>query len=301
MAVTDPYFRFPLSALTYGDRASACLNAIIDYSVVSAGVGSRISNPKEYEALAVTHALPDPPSKRQAEEWMAYQDACVGKGQTSVIATCWRTLHRHYREMIAHASNYPKSALVTMKAKWVWNALDTALQEEGLPARSPNPGWLTWREFRVLCAVLSVIGQKPYAWGSTNTLLHRVCGYTAASSFKGKEPAAHCPRLTRWMLETTLNRLEELRFFMRVRVSRSPTGRGGRTAYTIRHPSREALVIELRTSLFATVADNRKADHRLWTQEGIPTPNAASNPIISKFSPQVGYNPTPSYNYAGDK
>ena len=39
MPVTDPYFRFPLGALSWGGSAIQALAAIIDYSVVSAGIG----------------------------------------------------------------------------------------------------------------------------------------------------------------------------------------------------------------------------------------------------------------------
>lgn len=295
MAVTDPYFRFPLSALTYGETSLHCMHIILDHSIFSAGVGARTLKPADHEALAAACALPNPPRREHEDDWTAYLDVCVGAQLTQAHVGDWQSIKTGYEMLHKHTSELPKSALVTINAKWVWNALDTARMEAGQPTLHENAGYLSWREFRVLCAVLSVIGAKPYAWVSTNTLLHRVCGYTAASSFKGKEPAAHCPRLTRWMLETTLNRLEELRFFLRVRVSRSPTGRGGRTAYSIRHPSREALVIELRTSLFATVADNRKADHQLWTQGVGAQSKWASSPIISKFSPQVGFNSPTNY------
>lgn len=283
MATTDPYFRFPLSALTYGETSLQCMGIILDHAILSAGVGARTLNPKEHEALAAAHALPNPPSKAKAEDWKAYLDVCVGSQLTRATVANWEAIRSGYEKLLQHTSALPKSALVTINAKWVWNALDTAYMEAGRSPLHENAGYLSWREFRVLCAVLSVIGQKQYAWVSTNTLQHRVCGYTGASSFKGKEPAAHCPRLSRWMLGATLNRLEELGFFLRVRISRSPTGRGGRTACSIRHKNREALVLELRTSLFATVADNRKADHQLWTQ-GVGAPSKwASSPIISKF------------------
>ncbi|WP_038169741.1 hypothetical protein [Verrucomicrobium sp. BvORR106] len=275
MAKTDPYFRFPLSALTYGSLPSECLAAIIDYSVVSAGIGAEQGDNDAYADLVDANPLPDPPTEEEMYHDTWYGNVCAGALLTEVEIGDWRGAKDRYFEVSGHCRGFPKSALVTIKAAWVWDALETALREEGKEPRNGTPGgWVTWREFRVLCAVLSVIGAKSFAWASTNTFLHRVCGYTSAlARSQTKLPnLEHCQPLTRWMLEGTLNRLEELRFFLRVRISKSPTGRGGRTAYSIRHESREALIKEIRTPKYSKTGDYRKADYNLWTQNSVPVP-----------------------------
>lgn len=264
MSASDPYFRFPLSALAYGKSPSEALDVIICYSVVSAGIGARQTDEDAFAALAAKNSLSGEPD--EDAEFDSYEVICAGASLTNVTVKDWRSTYRCYQALVEHSRLFPKSALVTIKAKWVWDTLNTALEEEEKPARNETHGWMTWREFRVLCAVLSVIGKKSFAWASTATLLHRVCGFTAAASMQGRQTAPHCPPLTRWMLESTLDRLEELRYYLRVRISKSPTGRGGRTAYSIRHADRAALVTELRTPKFARASDNRKADHALWMQ-----------------------------------
>lgn len=279
MPVTDPYFRFPLGALSWGGSAIQALAAIIDYSVVSAGIAAEKGNPEMFAMFSMSVELPDPPQGDQPDEMAWYQYVGIGAEMTRTTVPKWRKALKAYLQVSQYIeANFPRSALVTIKAPWVLDALNTAWETAGLPGSSNRTGWITWREFRVLCAVLSVIGEKPYAWISTATLRHRVCGYTSAISMQGQEPPPHCPRLTRWMLEATLARLEELNFFLRVRVSGSPTGRGGRTAYSIRHEKREDLVKLLCTPRYASSAARRNEDHLLLKKHQQDPPAMATSP-----------------------
>lgn len=262
MAASDPYFRFPLSMLALSRTPEQILDAIACYGVVSAGIGAA-ENEDTFYRIAGENPLDDEPKTDEYGWWLR---VCAGAYLTKVTVHDWRRAWDSYRETQSKTDSLGlKSALVTIKARWVWSALDTALQEEGRKARNGNLEWLTWREFRVLCAVLSVIGIKPFAWISAATLAHRVCGYTSAASMKGREPTPACPFLTRRMLETTLGRLEINRFFLRCRLSRNPLGKGGRTAYSVRHADRKALIEDIRKPKPKPQFTNRQDDHALWT------------------------------------
>jgi hypothetical protein len=204
----------------------------------------------------------------------------------------------------------PKNAqaLVTIKAAWCWNALHTQYYQHrphDVPRHwNPVHECLEWREFRVLCAVLSVIGKKSFAWISTATLAHRILGFTSARFHRlhlakinvprqslGEFPetetagATSCPRhlasLSRWQIESTLADLEKNRFFLRFRASSSTSGRGGRTAYSIRHKTRPKLAKDLHTALTKrrsrgkiTLEGNRGKDVVLWRSgKGKEVPN----------------------------
>lgn len=261
MSASDPYFRFPLSALALSRTPVEILRGIASYSVVSAGLGA--GQKGTVHEVGSAHLLAPRPESREEHEW--WLTVCAGAHITQVELLDWRkTLHCYQETRSETDALGLKSALVTINARWVMNALHTALQEEGQKDWDPYQGWMTWREFRVLCAILSVIGAKSYAWASTATLMHRACGYTSAASMRGKEPTAACPLLTRRVLETTLHRLELNRFFLRCRISRNPCGKGGRTAYSVRHADRQALITHLRKA--KPQFSNRQEDHALWTQ-----------------------------------
>lgn len=264
MAASDPYFRFPLSALALPWTPVEILDSIISYGVVSAGLGAEKNDENTFRGIAAENPLEGEPEETETDEYDWWLRVCAGARLTKVRITTWRSTWDSYRETeFKTGALHLKSALVTIKAQWVWSALNTALEEEGRDARAGDSGWLTWREFRVLCAVLSVIGIKPFAWISAATLAHRVCGYTSAASMKGRKPTRACPLLTRRMLETTLGRLEINRFFLRCRLSRNPLGKGGRTAYSVRHADRKALIDDIRRA--KPVYTNRQDDHALWT------------------------------------
>lgn len=68
----------------------------------------------------------------------------------------------------------------------------------------------------------------------------------------------------RRMLEATLRRLEINRFFLRCRISRNALGKGGRTAYSVRHADRKALTNDIWKP--EPQFTKRQDDHALWTK-----------------------------------
>jgi hypothetical protein len=301
MAASDPYFRFPLCALTYGESPADMLTTLVHWGIVEVGRAMMNSPEVDREKIRDESEFPDPPEGYEPGTPVVDYDSyphmydlvCIGLHVTQAhVWLNWELIREDYRKMEAHVKARMPSPLVTMKADWLYDARDTAMHEEGFKPITDEPGWIKWREFRVLAALFSVIGRKPFAWVSTATLLHRVCGYGTAAKLKEGKPPAFCSPLSRWAVEATLGRLEELRFFIRARVSRSPTGRGGRTAYSLRHAKREQLFEELRKSTFIKKADYRREDLKIWTekknQESArlkqPTPTAAP-PVCEDDSP----------------
>ena len=80
-----------------------------------------------------------------------------------------------------------------MKANWLWRARDTALVEAKLPPRNAHFDYrsqrITFREFRILAAVLSAIGPKRFDWLSCNTIQCRASGFMRREDFGQGEGA----------------------------------------------------------------------------------------------------------------
>ena len=355
----DGYFRFPLAALAHGGEPIASLNAIINCGVVNAGIGLRQTSLSHYQGLLAASDIwgaeflkLDPGSP----EIPQLNDVCAGLQLMRRTTHDWRRIRDSHAQLTQpqHTGKWwpepPQSqALVTMKASWVWHALYTERHWRHSAANvpedwDPTRQWLSWREFRVLCAVLSVIGKKPFAWISTATLAHRVLGFTSAKFHRihlakeaatrsgvaresasarsasshgahgerlatpngiasasqkgrsatpggiaheshqqssggrsvpsqGQSSESHLAPLSRWQIESTLADLEKNRFFLRFRASRSTTGRGGRTAYSIRHKTRAKLARDIQSALTrrrergpATLSENRGKDVVLWSR-----------------------------------
>ena len=246
MSTSDSYFRFPLSALAYGSSPVVALEHIISYGVMSAGIGAG-RDQELFDSILDKYDL-DTLFHSNVPDYVEYQQLLVGADLTKTNITDWEQALHQYDLLDDHIREWPHpSALVTIKAQWVWNTLNTCLHEEGAATKEGEYDYLPWRSFRVLCAVLSVIGEKKFAWISSATLGHRVCGYTSKKTYPsdlGLTPE-HLAPLSRWQLEATLQKLEIYKFFLAFRVSKAAGGRGGRTAYSIRHKDRQALFKDL--------------------------------------------------------
>lgn len=327
MAKSDFYFRFPLPLLASGPPDEV-LQRMLASGIMNAGFAlrhtdeakvkriarasrvtfdDRLDDDEESQCIAKDESAIDDP-----DGLACYEDVVAGAHVTGVRLGDWTETRDRFVAGVEHCERWPESgqAVVTLSARWLWNAIGTQeyLRQGSTDVKEYNPtkDWLDWRELRVLCAVLSVIGKKPFAWISTATLAHRACGYTSRAGWLKAHPCRDagevmnqrsmalgasagadagvekdtpfCPPLTRWQIETTLNDLERNRFFLRYRTSSSATGRGGRTAYSIRHATRERLAKEIRTFVERRrgidVKLNRQADRVLWAAVGEMERNA---------------------------
>jgi hypothetical protein len=131
-------------------------------------------------------------------------------------------------------------ALVRMAGKYFWPAFYQARAEAG-KKEWPERG-ISWREFRILCAILSVKkNRSDFSFIGWETIQHRACGFTSKKAYKDAEviPDHLAPPLTRKHNQGPL--------VIDWRTSDSSPDsssrhqkRGGLTAYSVRH-SREEL------------------------------------------------------------
>lgn len=134
------------------------------------------------------------------------------------------------------AENVTKGGpLVRMKSAFFWAALKQARAES-----DPNTPWpargISWREFRILAAILSAkINRAGFAFIGWEAIQARSCGYTTKEAFLKAEtiPDHLAPALTHKMIRTTCDTLEALGFYARFHFSSG--SRGGLMAYSFRH------------------------------------------------------------------
>jgi hypothetical protein len=125
--------------------------------------------------------------------------------------------------------------LVRMKGDYLWAAVSQARAEADPEKPWPERG-MSWREFRILCAILSVkTNRAGFAFMGWETIQARAHGFTTKEAFKSRKVLADhlAPPLSHKQIRATRDTLEALGFFARFRLSSG--GRGGLMAYSVRH------------------------------------------------------------------
>jgi len=264
MSAADPYFTFPLSALRYGNAPHEMLDSLLSYGTVYAGLNTPEVRLDELYARAVEKfSIKKLPAKSNREG----RAVLVGAIVCNVTIRSWENILECYRAV--HNNYGAKEWRLRMKAEWLWRALDTALVEAKLP---PRNAWfdhsrrLTFRDFRILAAILSAIGAKRFDWLSWKTIQCRASGFMRREDFgKGNGadiPVFLKPPLTRWQIDQATKLLERWGFFARVRFS---TGKcGGKYAYSVRCKNRDELGEAIRQSKAErgkySISENRARD-----------------------------------------
>ncbi len=257
MSQQERYFTVPLGILRSGQSALEVLEDCVSCGIVNAGTGYReVHGKASYDAL-LKEATDDAVQRGWAARPPKDINLCDSAGVPVAhweVQDLWRSalagakilgIQGGYRlrdveAWLKHCGR--KEVFFRMKSEWLWAALYEARMEGGDGGdNSHRP--LSWREFRVLAAILSA---KVNAYGFTfcgwELIQARACGFHNKLPFKqGRSTLpAHCQPLSRQMIRDTTGKLEALGFFGRCRYS---TGKaGGMMAYTFRHPNREDLV-----------------------------------------------------------
>lgn len=261
MSADQTYFTVPLSLLRAGKNELEALQRSISCGIVNAGIGHRRMHGEEAfqrrlaDARAESEALgEDPPD---VDPWDASPDAVeeaqVGASIVGVQGGC------RVADAITHRQHdQPGAVFFRLRSDWMWNALHTASQAAGEDEETHDDAAerkpLTWREFRVLAAILSArVNSYGFVFLGWESIQARACGYHTKELLQAGKAAlpAHCQPLSRDVIRATLDKLEALGFFARCRYSTG--GRGGLMAYSFRHPGREGLVQSIRQ----WAADNR--------------------------------------------
>lgn len=262
--------KFPLSLLRAGRSEFSASASILWTAVRNVGIGFQKTHAEiEFQALV-----------EQGEEcWNSgaihldgddRENVCVGAALLGLDRLpCGSVI----QDALNEAERFRDTPFVALKQEFLW-ALLLQYPSPGRPelpvGGDDGKHRLSWREFRVLSAIIS---------GKVNRYGFTLLGWETiaarASGFFRKEDAwevanreegqpKHSELLSRSKVCTTVQNLEALRFFMRFRYSRGL--RGGFSAYSIRHANREALaesVFEWSGYKRDKVAANRKEDLKL--------------------------------------
>ena len=284
MSNSDRYFTAPLSILRSGNSPLEALLIALDCGIVNAGIGYQKANDEDdFQTLleeanehAEKQSMPTHPppkfrlttaegkemSKEESENvWLcahAGAKLCeVSGGNRANDARIW-ALHRREGEVFFR-----------IKSEWLWNAIYTQRQEAGAVVTNDFKP-LSWREFRILAAILSapVHQSRGFVFLGWESIQARSCGFHRKDLFDAGENTLplHCQPLKRSKIDLTTARLELNKFYLRFRYSKGK--QGGNTAYSFRHDSREKLAAAVgeykaRQCIKQTIDANRARDREL--------------------------------------
>ena len=233
MSATDPYFTFPLSALRCGNSPYDMIDSLRCYGIVYAGLKTPQERFYELYSQAVQEfsikTLPSPSNQ-------VGRAVLVGAMVCNVRIDEWQDTMKRYRAV--HSYCGASAWHLRMKSNWLARALDTALVEARLQPLNNDFDYLskriTFREFRILAAVLSATASKPYDWLSSKTIQCRASSFMRGNDFgdgNGADiPAFLKPPLTRYQIDQTTKDLEPWGFFARFRLSSGKYGANTPTA-----------------------------------------------------------------------
>lgn len=235
-AMSRNFFRFPLRALARFDDERERLEKLVGYCVMDTGRKLLDDEGESYSSRA------------------AWELGCELLNVNSTGTNAPQYFQKDHDEM-ARACGTEKQAKVTIATSFFWNCLYGL---RGQQAERP----LSYREFSVLCAVLSKTGDKPFASCSWREIQRRALGYAGEHEMTAHLAARDdkAAPLSRQQIRDTLDTLARNRFLARYAV-----GNGRRcflTYFSVRMS--EAELAEAATAHFLK---RRKRQPRL-TPEG---------------------------------
>ncbi len=177
--VENPYFQFPLCALSFGQTVNARLDAILDYSVVEAGsqLFRKLTAEQQREFLVGWRQLGKLPEGFNSNNWLdratLYGAKIIGVTYNHLGSVMRRhhALHVHITEFEKH---HGRDAKVRIKRDWLFDTRD-------------GHG-ITYREFSVLCAIYSAIGDKELAIVTRDRIRRCALGYRTAAIMDSELP-----------------------------------------------------------------------------------------------------------------
>lgn len=191
----DRFFRFPLRALSAFATPRERLEKIVGFCVMHEGrklVEKRDGDPDDLQ-----------------EVWKCGCTLLKINWQGDGAASQMRDKYH----AVLQACGTVDQATVTVKAAWLWYCL------EGLRGKRPAKP-LSYREFSVLCAVLSKVGNKKFASCSWREVQRRALGYATEREMQDDLPkrSDKAEPLSRQQVRKTLAALDRMCFFVRYAV-----------------------------------------------------------------------------------
>jgi hypothetical protein len=253
------YFQFPLCVLSYGKNPRERISEMISWCCVSTGENAA-EKMDQYALAGMTERLIDKIGERAKdfdEENEAHINCLLGADILSVRLGSFAIPVSEYRRVETHIARqraeHGPDPLVRIRADIVWDAL-----HERLP----------YREFAVLCALYSVIGDKDGPVRITReTIRARALGY------KNGAVAPRAPYfrpdgmkgLTERILKDTIEKLQARGFFVKVNPSKTE-------AYFSHRMTRKELadaVIKVKSKRLALRADIAAENERIRRELGL--------------------------------
>ena len=197
--MSKPCFQFPLILLAWGETPRVRLDGILDYCRMEAG--QRELREKSSAGAAI-HVPP-----RCGVSADIYRAWHLGGDLSNITGGDPGTAQRQHEalEDFASARLHP---FVRIRREWFWNCFHGL---RGDPAEKP----LSYREFTVLCAILSKIGTKKSSPCTWQEIRRRALGYVTEAELQrclpGRKDGAS--PWSRQQIRATLEKLEVNKFF----------------------------------------------------------------------------------------
>ncbi|HEY1048179.1 MAG TPA: hypothetical protein VGE39_00435 [Prosthecobacter sp.] len=268
MATGDFYYTLPLSLLHSGSSSLQVLNEAVSCGIVNTGLGCRQVHGEAAFQKVLWQAYAG--AQAQGRPWHLPRNVEKALWEASLVGAQVLGIQggdRHEDLLIHQQHTRPGQVFFRVRHDWMWNAVLHARNLAGIHTH-PYDKPFTWREFRIIAALLSAkVNKYDFTFLGWESIQARACGFHSKALFQaalaaqaapvsgtphpkgartllsasgGTALPAHCQPLTRDMIRHTLDKLESLGFFARVRYSTGPCG--GYTAYSFRHPQRADLI-----------------------------------------------------------
>ena len=217
----ERFFRFPLAALAYDPDPVKTLTTIIVWCFLD--IGERSSSIYDNAALREAVEMQSPEmhqrlSPQTRDEFLLIRGAQIAK--FDLWDSCSTVLSQHAKltAFINKNQGSASSNTVTVSSDWIGNCLNTE-------KKIPEPRTLSWREFRILCALLSKIGNKGFDKCGWKEIQARAAGWCGKVDMRRAKAAGKPTRkhllLTRDQIRKTLERLETHNFLSRFQFNRA--------------------------------------------------------------------------------
>ena len=214
---SEAYFQFPLCALAYGGNPKERLNAIHDYVVFETGETLWKSYDTFGQKLLVSSWKNDTrlPADINLERPL-HQALMAGATALQVVMPRVDQIMQHHDDLMRFVNKYGD----------LYGASPLVRVRHDLFSEARDGKGVTYREFTVLAAIYSVIGDKKSApLICQDTIRHRALGYKSPAVQEaelGRRTDGALP-LTEWQLRRTLDRLHERKLFARFTYARHLT------------------------------------------------------------------------------
>jgi hypothetical protein len=278
----DSYIKVPLACLSQGRSPEEAFALMLGTGLVNAAIGYRHHRGEERYQFLLEQAQNEQDElgwPYEAPEGLQLQrSATQAEAHTLTVPETedlWdlALVGSYLLELDApdpqiHAQHWldhhrPKAVLFNIRLNFLRQAWELAHQ----PNKLSESKWdLSWRNFRVLAAILSAqLNRENFCFLGWETLQARACGFHTKALLAANRHRlpAHCQPLSRDQIRLTTASLELQGFFARVRYAAG--ARGGYMAYSVRH-SREELTAAVlrwrdsRNQKHPTLTAHRQAD-----------------------------------------